>query len=263
MTKSIFAAVVIFVAATVVGCGGNAIFTDVSRIVDDPEVACPFVASFVSESEIRVSWDRDPRADEYILELSSGRIPSIFSIAYRGNNTKFTLSQCDDQALYLFRLTKMRGDKSFGPSKSALGVGSSARRDPYEPNDQESDAVELGFYKGANLFYYRAYDGAEVRDYDWYSITVPPQMIAYIVVRQTEPEIAERGDTRLLLYRPGQLETRVKNSVEIPLRNDEFEPIRIAFRIAPFVEEFVSGLGIEGGGSMTEYSITLYSVMRP
>ncbi len=245
------------------GCGPGGLLGEAARIIDDPTIASPRAASFIVESEIGVEWDKDVAADEYLLEVSSGRTPSSYEIAYRGTGTSYLAAGCGGEELYLFRLTKTRGDKAFGPSKSVLAVGSAARRDQFEPNDRELDAVDLGYMKSANLYYYRAYDGSDLGDQDWYSLRVPPQMIAYVVVKQTNPSIEGNAHTSMLLYRPGQLETRIQNNREIPLYNDEFEPKLMYFRIAPFVEEFVSGLGTEGGGAMIDYSVQLYAVMRP
>ncbi len=259
-----FAALVPLAALAVplCGCGAPGILDDAARTSRDPAIAAPRASSFIVEDEIRVDWDRDEAADEYLLEVSSGRIPSTYEIAYRGLDTAFVAEGCEDQGLYLFRLTKMRGDKAFGPSIAALGVGSAVRRDRFEPNDRECEAVDLGFVKSANLYYYRAFDGTEIGDEDWYSLTVPPQMIAYVVIEQTDPEIEGTGQTSLLLYRPGQLEARIRNNVEIPLRNDDFEPKALKFRIGPFVEDFVSGLGAEGGGAMVDYGVRLYAVVK-
>jgi len=203
MTRAVFSSACVLFAAILYGCGQGGLLGDASRPIDDPEIGMPSVSSFVAENEVLVDWDRDDAADEYILEVSSGRIPSASEIAYRGRETSFLASGCGDQELFLFRLTKMRGEKSFGPSKSVLGVGSSARRDRFEPNDLETQAVDLGYIKSANLFYYRAYDGSEIGDQDWYSITVPPQMIAYVVIEQTDPEIEGTGQSSMLFYRPG------------------------------------------------------------
>jgi hypothetical protein len=246
-------------AAALVSCGEGH-FAALGRTIEDPVVSLPTASSFIHENEITIRWDVDPGADEYVLEVSSGRISSPYAIVYRGSGTSYVLTGCDDQGLYLFRLSKLRGDTLFGPSDPVLGVGSSVRRDECEPNDGEAEATDLGYAKDANLFYYRAYTGAVLGDEDWYSLDVPPRMIAYVVVIQTNPAVSGTDDTRMMLYQPGLLETRIQNNVAIPLYNYSYSPQKIAFRIGPHAESFIGGFGSEGGGSTINYRIDLYRI---
>jgi len=239
-------------------CDGH--FDELGRTVEDPVVTAPTVVSFIHENEITVGWDEDPGADEYILEVSSGRISSPYTIAYQGRMRSLVLQGCEDQGLYLFRLTKLRGRTPFGPSDTVLGVGSSVRRDEWEPNDREAESTDLGYAKRANIYYYRSYNGRETFDLDWYSLVVPPRMIAYIIVIQTNPAINGNNNTYLMLYQPGQLETQIPNNLPIALYNYSYSPQTIAFRIGPHAASCISGIGTEGGGSTINYQIDLYRI---
>jgi hypothetical protein len=239
-------------------CDGH--FDELGRTVEDPVVTAPTVVSFIHENEITVGWDEDPGADEYILEVSSGRISSPYTIAYQGRMRSLVLQGCEDQGLYLFRLTKLRGRTPFGPSDTVLGVGSSVRRDEWEPNDREAESTDLGYAKRANIYYYRSYNGRETFDLDWYSLVVPPRMKAYILVTQINPEPSGNSATYLMLYQPGRNETQIVNNSDIELTNYAYSAQKISLRIGPHRASFISDLNTEGGGLVVDYLIQLHQI---
>jgi hypothetical protein len=247
-------------AALVCASCGSGPWSAIERSSDDPKVVAPTVVSFVRENRIGVSWPADPCAEEYVLEEASGSIGDPpYSVAYRGTSNHFEDTDCVDQSLHLYRLTKMRGSEAFGPSEVAMGVGSAVTRDAEEPNDEEAEATDLGYEKSANLYLYRSYKGIEIEDGDWYSIGVPPRMIAYVVVAQTNPAISGQEATWMSLYRPGQIPTPVANDAPIPLANYAYSTQRIAFAIFPRAENFFGASG-SAGGSTINYVVKLYSI---
>jgi hypothetical protein len=223
----------------------------------DPEIVAPSVVSFAAERSIGLSWPEDPNADEYLVEEASGSEASpSYSVAYRGSRASFREDGCADQSLHLYRLVKLRGEREFGPSEPALGVGSVTCRDCWEPNDAESQATGLGYQKEANLYYYRSCGGLEVQDLDWYSIEVPPRMVAYLVVEQTMPKLSGSAPTWMLLAREGQVPVPIENGVLIALTNYAYESKALRFEIYPRAADFI-GSGGPQGGSLIDYTVRL------
>jgi hypothetical protein len=239
---------------------GTGLLGTLERSIDDPTIAEPTVVSFAKENQIDVSWAADTRADEYILEAASGSDSSpSYSVVYQGTATQYEETNCVDQSLHLYRLTKTRGSKQFGPSQAALGVGSAVTTDAQEPNDDEASATDLGYEKDANLYYYRSYGGLELEDADWYSITIPPRMVARVVVVQTNPTITGNSDTWMYYYQKGILASPIFNDLPIEINNFAYSTQTITFKIYPRTEYFM-GAGGAAGGSMINYSVKLYSM---
>jgi hypothetical protein len=246
-------------ALGLVGCGAGPLDT-ILRSSDDPKVVAPRVVSFAAENRISVSWPSDPCADEYVLEEASGSVSSpTYSVVYRGTSSAYEEGNCADQSLHLYRLTKMRGSRGFGPSEAVLGVGSAVTEDAQEPNDSDAEATDLGFEKSANLYYYNSYEGIELRDADWYSISVPPRMIAYVIVEQTMPALAGNGPTWMRLYMKGQVSTPIDNGVLIPLTNYSYATQTIKFEVYPEPAYFLGSGGPEGG-SLINYKVWLAQI---
>jgi hypothetical protein len=250
------AASAIALALAAASCGDGPL-EEMERRDADPEVVVPSVVSFAEERIISLSWPEDPDADEYLVEEASGSEPApSYSIAYRGTRASFREEGCADQSLHLYRLVKLRGDRRFGPSEPALGVGSVTGRDGWEPNDSEPRATDLGYQKEANLYYYRSFGGLEVQDADWYSIEVPPRMVAYVVVEQTMPKLSGSAPTWMLLAREGQVPVPIENGALIALTNYAYEAQAMRFEIYPRAADFI-GSGGPQGGSLIDYTVRL------
>jgi hypothetical protein len=252
-------------ALGVIACGTGPLAA-IERSSSDPAIVAPRVVSFAAENRISVSWPADPCADEYVLEEASGSVSSpTYSVVYRGTASGYEERDCADRSLHLYRLTKMRGNREFGPSDAVLGVGSAVIEDAHEPNDAETQATNFGYgeydvYGSANLYCYRSYDGIEVEDEDWYAIVVSPRTNAYIVVVQTDPEIVDKEATWMLFCRRGESATPVINDEPIALTNYSNSPRRISFKLYPQAEDFY-GSGGAAGGSMVNYTVKLYGTM--
>jgi hypothetical protein len=241
-------------AIALASCGEGSLET-MQRSEDDPTIVAPTVASFAVERRISLSWPEDSCADEYIVESASGSVGSpIYSTAYRGKSALYQEDGCADQSLHLYRLTKVRGERNFGPSDSVLGVGSVTRQDAWEPNDVDSLATDLGYEKDANLYYFRSYGGVEVQDVDWYSIVVPPRMVAYVVVEQTMPKLSGTTTTWMRFAMKGQVSTPINDGVLIPLTNYAYGAQTIAFEIFPEAADFI-GSGGPQGGNLIDYTV--------
>ena len=251
-----FFAVALAVALALGSCGDGSLQT-MERSAEDPIIVPPTVASFSVERRISLSWPEDDCADEYVVESASGSVASpAYSVAYRGKDPGYQEEGCADQSLHLYRLIKLRAEREFGPSNPVLGVGSVTCHDAWEPNDAEDQATDLGYQKDANLFYFRSYGGMEVQDVDWYSITVPPRMVAYVIVEQTMPLLSGTTTTWMRFAMKGRVSTPIDNGVLIPLANYAYTAQTIAFEIFPEAADFI-GSGGPQGGNLIDYTVRL------
>lgn len=258
-SRSSISAFAIAASITLASCGAGSL-ESMERSADDPMVVAPTVLSFAAQRSISISWPTDPCADEYVLESASGSAASpAYSVVYRGTDTSYQEEGCVDQSLHLFRLSKLRGDREFGPSAPVLGVGSVTCEDLWEPNDTADTATDLGYEKDANLYYYRSYGGLEVQDLDWYSLKVPPRMVAYVLVTQTSPVLANLEATGMNYAMPGQLSASIKNGALIALTNYAYTERTIAFEIFPNAAYFI-GAGGTDGGSLIDYTVRLEQI---
>ena len=237
---------------------GNGFLNQMGRVLGDPSPREPRVISFVTENQIDVSWDPDRAADEYVLERAEDSMSPSFAILYRGAATSWTETHCGDQSRYLYRLSMTRGDRLFGPSESVLGIGSAACRDELEPNDAESQATALEYDRAANLYYYRSFSGTEVKDEDWYSVSVPPRRTANIVVTQ-EGLAGGMVTTWMYFYLKSTVPAAIINSAAIPIVNNSYETKLFLFMISPNPQEFISDPTL-AGGSFINYCVSLVSI---
>jgi len=202
------------------GCS-EGLLAELDRLAEDPSPSTPSVESFATELSISVTWPSDPAADEYVLERADDSVTPVYAQVYRGDATFYTDTNCVDQGRYLYRLATVKGQKSFGPSAPALGVGSATCRDALEGNDSETRATALDYDRSANLYFYRSFTGAVVQDVDWYSVVVPPRRQANIVITQINP--APGGlTTALVFYLKGMIPIPVTNSQAIPIYNTAY-----------------------------------------
>ncbi len=248
-------------ALLICSCGGG-LLTDMSRTLADPAIAVPTVTSFVSENRIDVSWSSDPGADRYMLERALDAVTPVFTIVYEGTNTNYSDAGCADQARLLYRLTKERGSRSFGPSDVTLGIASAVCHDAQEPDDTESQAALLESTLQANLFYYttnfQQHNAPLVeQDADWYAVDVPANSTANIVVTQNFPALPQGTvNAWMFFYLKGQFENEVINSQLIPVANYSNAKTTFFFKIRPNQVKFPAN----GGGTLVNYDVKLYNI---
>ena len=242
-------------AAFLAGCAPG-LLDALARTADDPVVESPSVASFLAEDRIDVRWEKDPGADSYVLERAADASDPVYEAVYEGAGASWTDSGLSELGLYLYRLTKLRGGRSFGPSEPVLGVASAVSRDAYEPNDDEATATVLTYDRESNLFFYRACGGQTVRDEDWYSIDIPPRMRALIVI--TYDAVDEQ--TYLCFYEKGMEPQPVANGEPIEIENPAYDEAAFLFRIYPLGDSFVSEPTL-GGGDLMNYTVSLYQIV--
>lgn len=229
-----------------------------SRTADDPEVAAPRAVSLKTENRIDVSWDADPGADAYVLERAADAAGPVYVEVYRGGGTSYADLALEDQGLYLYRLTKTRGARAFGPSDPVLGVYSSVRGDEHEPNDTEAAATELAHDRLSNLYFYRSRTGLTVQDEDWYSVFVPARRKALIVLSYD----AADDQTYLYFYEAGRTPEPVVNGQAIEIYNAEYAARTFRFKIYALGDAFVADPTLSGG-RLLDYSVSLYQIVSP
>ncbi len=239
-------------------CCGAGLLDEMDRVSADPTIAAPKAVSFAIENQIGISWDKDKAADLYVLERAKDAMSPAYTEVYRGTAVSFTDSDVADQSRYLYRLSKVRGEKAFGPSGAVMGIGSAACGDDHEPNDTEDHAIPLDDQK-ANLFYYRAYSGIEVQDADWYSVTVPPTKRMNIVVTQISPGIAGGAITYMFFYQKGVTPQRIVNNNAFWIDNTSHQSRTFIFKIYPKPEDFITDPTL-AGGTVIDYEIRMHSI---
>jgi len=244
------------------GCS-QGLLPELDRVLRDPEVCCPRVRSLDRELHIEVSWDEDPAAEEYLLERAEDGLAAQYEPVYRGTALGYDDTGCRDQCRYLYRLSKARGSRLFGPSAAVLGVASETCKDALEPNDEETRATALGdFPLAANLYYYRATcaqcSGREVRDEDWYLLEVPPQRVANLRITQ-EGLSAGSEYTFLLFYRKETRPAPVVNNGLIAVANPSPEQQEVLLKLYLDPLTFIIEPTL-GGGTLVDYEVALHSV---
>jgi len=245
-------------------CKNAGLLPVLTRDSSDLETAAaPRVESFKKPLSISISWDADPRAESYLLEYRSlgsgaaGSGSSGWQELYRGGLLGCELKGSADSTFYRFRITKLWEGRSFGPSASGLGMMSSVTGDVYEPNDSEDSAVDIGCAKEANIYYYRAADGSELADVDWYSIKVPPRMRAALLVNQLN-NLDSSNIVWLSFQQKGSLSINFSNNQDLYISNFDYTEKTLYFRLFPRPEYFIVGGG--AGGSVIRYTVTLHDI---
>lgn len=231
-----------------------------SRTTDDPRVVKPFIESFVDSNTIYASWNADAAADEYILERAEDHPVSLaYEIVYRGKGTLYADGGLETDKRYIYRLSKRRGEKVFGPSGEVAGVSSLVCRDPYR-NDTMQQALRLETIDYiANIYYYRTYGGLEIMDEDWYYIDIPPLRQASVVVSDSRVAVAD-SPTHFEYYEYGRSANPVRHLKDFWIINTELETKRYYFKLYPVKFQFVA-IGIPAGGDIIQYRISIKSIV--
>lgn len=261
MARCRYAAALFALAAITMSasCSG-ALLEDLSRVVDDPINVAPRAWSIQAESRIDLSWDEDLGADLYILQRAADEPTPSYATIYQGKATSYSDAGLPDQSRYLYRLVKRRGDRSFGPSAAAFGVSSSIVRDGNEPNDSIAEATELTYDRSSNIYFFRSFSGSVIQDIDWYSVSIPPQYKAYIVIKQQG--LANDATSSLMFFQyGGAVPVRIVSGSAVIIENPSYSTGTYYFRVSPYGEDFIfdqSG----AGGSIVTYSVSLFRIEK-
>jgi hypothetical protein len=256
MVKQLWGILVLFALA---GCSPG-MYELLTRTTDDPEVVTPIIESFVMSNTIFARWASDEGADEYILERAEDN-PDVLAwqTVYRGDGTAYTDGGLEDEARFIYRLSKRRGKETFGPSAGVIGVSSLICRDVYR-NDTMEQAVQLESKDYiANIFYYRTFGGLEIMDEDWYFIDIPPFRQASVVVNDSQ--VAESDQpTHFECYEYGRGNQLVRHLKDFWIINNELETKRYYFKLYPARLQFVEA-SLPAGGNIVQYRISIGSIV--
>jgi len=241
----------------------DGIFDTLNRTPDDPFTEIPSVTSFLESYSIYIEWSKDEAADEYILERSENIINLSYQEIYRGTNTTFTDKNLPDESMFLYRLSKRRGKKTFLPSNPALGVSTLTVRDLHEPNDSEKYATHLSdttLY--ANMPFFRSYNGLTVSDTDWYYIEIPPLWKASIIIFD-QKAVSGTFDTHFMIYIKNESTPEtVSQNTPIPIVNYKTIKEKYYFKIYPRETIYADNSNGGFGGTIADYNIFI-SEIRP
>lgn len=223
---------------------------EVTRTYADPVIQKPLVRSVVERNKIFLSWNMDFGTDKYILERQKDETPG-FEEVYRGSGTSFV--DVLPEGRYYYRMRFLRGRKMFGPSSPVLGVSSNISLDEHEPNNNRTSATHLENVINASLYYYKASDGQEVYDHDWYFIVLPPRSFAEVTVDEDELDVGR--DTHFRVHYPGEASYTIKDSHFFEVENVDNWQRPVLFYIEPEPSEYLEAN--IAGGSVIRYKIQI------
>ncbi|QQO10704.1 hypothetical protein [Breznakiella homolactica] len=248
------------VAVLLVSCRAG-MYEVLSRDTGDPVVERPRAESFVRSQTILLSWDEDARADAYILERAEDAENLVYRTVYRGAGTEYTDTAVAADTRYVYRLSKQRGNRVFGPSEPVLGVSSLVTRDEYEPNGTKETAVLIGTIDTiANMYYYRSYNGLLLSDEDWYCIEVPPLRKASVIVRDSQVTHIE-ANSHFKVYEEERSEQVVLHMKKFWIENNEMAPRVMYFKLYPNEDIFFASSLVKVGGKIVRYTIGVEEII--
>jgi hypothetical protein len=255
MVKGLCAAAL--AGALLLGACSEGMYDILSRTTADPYTIQPLALSFKESNAVIVSWPADPAADEYILQRAADGTRVAYQDVYRGTGTEYRDGDLPDQAMYLYRLAKRRGDREFPPSDPVLAVSSLVTRDAYEENGGMQAATHLGDTPViANMYYYRSYSGLSAQDVDWYWFDIPPGWRVSLVV--TDARVNPGISSHFRYYIAGRAEGMVVSDVPIPIDNYEKTALRCYFRLFPDVGQYIMDMPpSQVGGGIVAYEIKI------
>lgn len=229
---------------------------DMLRVNKNPVVEKPSVVSFEKEETIKITWNADPGADEYVLYKAVDQAIPVYEILYQGSELNVVDTNAIEGNRYLYTLGKVRGTKLFGPSDPVLGIGSMVINDGLENNNSKNRATKLNLRFDANIYYYQSYSGAKLKDTDWYYVIVPPRKQARIVITYNQS-----GGIGLYLYWEGHVVLPiVSTDGYLSVLNDTDKDASYYFQISPMTSTFISDPAA-GGGNLVDYNIFLHSII--
>ncbi len=231
---------------------GSPLFETLSRSADNPAVIAPRTVSLERPLAITVRWESDESADYYVLERRADTESSLYGEVFRGTATEYADTPAEGR--YFYRLTKIRGNRAFGPSSGAFAVSSPVTWDEYEPDDDVSGSRLLESASIASLFYFRGSDGQILSDVDWYRISLPPRSVAYLTLADYAIEGGEE-DTHFIACRMGLTDEVIHNIHPFEVENDAHERRDLFFAIKPNAVKFLSS--VSSGGNVITYELII------
>lgn len=227
------------------------------RVDDDPFVSVPSIVSFEIEEQIKIGWNEDPGADEYVIYKTLDLEIPVYEILYKGRLLSIVDRGVIGGNRYLYTLGKIRGTQLFGPSNAVLGIGSMVKNDELEGNNTKEKASRLNLRFDANIYFYQSFEGAELKDVDWYYVIVPPRKQANVVVTYDQS-----GGISLYFYLEGHALQSITSGDSLSVTNNTDEERFFYFQISPNTSTFINDPAA-GGGNLIDYNIFLHSIITP
>ncbi len=222
-------------------CSDN-VFDAFSRTTDDPS-DCILDVECLKGEYITLRWEEDPACDRYVLlRTDDGKWnePASYEVVYSGTGCEYRDEKVREGAVvskYVYRLDKVRGNKTFEGTKLGHGVYAPSNPEYLEKNDSMETACELIYRRTSCLYSYKFGDEYVLENADWYYVDMPAG------IKNCTLEIEYNNDnnagTAALNYCiPGlDKESSKISKDDICLSNDDGRLKRAYIRITPISEE--------------------------
>ena len=235
------------------------IYETLHRTTEDPKVVPPLAESYAESNTVFLSWDYDEGADEYILERAEDHpYAPQFTVAYRGGALSYADRNLEEGVRYVYRLSKTRGSRVFGPSAEVLGVSSVETRDSRGNNDMKTALRLYSMDYISSIYYNRSYGGLEITEEDWFYVDIPPLRKAWIMINDFQAGAANTA-TYFEYYVFERESGPVIHLNDFAILNNELETARYYLKIYPAKKRFVEN-GASPGGGLVHYKISLHKI---
>jgi hypothetical protein len=217
------------------------------------------VESFLEYRAIRVRWQENIQADEYVLQRAQDGINGVgpYTEVYRGRGTRYVDRKVEDDIRYVYRLDMIQKGNMHEGEQTGIGVGNSAEVDLNEPNNRMEEATALSSFKRGTMYYFRFSDGRELKDIDCYKVKVGGGKSVYLQIQ----EDGVRGMTTLRIEIGGKEAFLAEHGKWYELQNEAKIEREWYITIYPDVESYAA----EGmtGGTIRKYTIIRSDIMVP
>lgn len=232
------------------------IYNEIVRPIADPEISLPSVDSFSANGIVEISWELDNLADEFILYRASDSAVLVFKEIYRGRDLTFVDTTGVLDSIYLYSLSKVRGDHVFEMSVPVAGLFTGNMGDSLENNNTEEESTLLNSEFIANLYDYQSIGGLEIADVDCYRIVLPGLDSVSITISQLNSGLVLGIDTSFLYTIDNSAVSVVLHNTEINLTNSMGTEKEFFIKLYPDQDDFLPVAGT-AGGSFISYKISL------
>ena len=258
MTRNTFHFIICTLLSLTVSCT-NGDISELLRSYDDPFDETPAADCYSSPYTVRLSWQEDECADKFILMRAEDDGTENFRQIYAGKAISFTDKFLinDDQKRFLYRLDKIRGNRSFKGLDCTCAVVSAIGHDTHEPNDTINNAIEFNRIINATMPCSQfKYKGRAYGDEDWYYIRLNPLCKARILFNQTGLNAGVQN-TDFLYMELGGASITITDGNKITIENSELVSRNIYFKVFPNVTKKFSG---SAGSEVMSYRLELSEV---
>jgi|GEM_PF-4292996 len=167
----------------------ESLFEQIAERNITPKISKPTVISLETSLEIKVEWEKDEGADEYILYRNTTSDDENTDEVYEGNNLYYNDTDVNPDTFYYYWLAKRKGEKIFKKSDYVYGVTSTNFKDVFDNNGKnnntKSKATTYTETLQVNMYYYKDAYGNILEDTDWYIAPLKPGQVLTIRIDYT------------------------------------------------------------------------------